>query len=41
MSQELKRSIEREDIYLWLCWQLDALTSLVNTTLEKKQLVPY
>jgi trehalose 6-phosphate synthase len=40
-SVELKRAIEREDIYLWLCWQLDVLQGLMNTTLEKKQLVPY
>jgi trehalose 6-phosphate synthase len=40
-SHELKREIAQEDIHVWLCWQLDALQSLENTTLEKKQLVPY
>ncbi|RPJ46904.1 MAG: trehalose-6-phosphate synthase, partial [Chloroflexi bacterium] len=38
-SRELKREISREDIYLWLCWQLDALQSLVQPAGEPKQLV--
>ena len=39
-AKALKQTIEREDIYLWLCWQLDALQSLLQTTQERKNLVP-
>ncbi len=40
-ANRMKKLIEREDIYLWLCWQLDALQEVVNPEMEKKQLVPY
>jgi trehalose 6-phosphate synthase len=40
-SDRMKKLIEREDIYLWLCWQLDALQGVVNAEMEKKKLVPY
>jgi trehalose 6-phosphate synthase len=37
-AKALKQAIEREDIYLWLCWQLDALQVLIDAA-EKRSLV--
>ncbi len=37
----LKKTIEQEDIYLWLCWQLDSLQALMDTKQEKTDLVAY
>ena len=29
-AEKLKKTIEREDIHLWLCWQLDALQEIIT-----------
>ena len=29
-AEKLKETIEREDIHLWLCWQLDALQEIIT-----------
>ena len=36
-AEALRESVMREDIHLWLCWQLDTIDMLVNANRESKK----
>lgn len=36
-AKALGESVANEDIYLWLCWQLDAIQELLNSNRENKK----
>jgi trehalose 6-phosphate synthase len=35
MAADLKKEIEAEDIYLWLCWQLDSIEEIIRMEIGK------
>ncbi len=36
-AQALRMAVEREDIHLWLCWQMDAIRGMLQRAREKKK----